>query len=219
MKKIAIIGAGGFGREVAQLVKDINKREITWDVIGYFDDVVTEGEFKNGFQVMGPIEKLKEKRFNNIYLVCALGNPKSKQTIVQKIKKLNQYVQFTTLIHPTAVIGDENFIGEGSIICAGSILTTNIIIGKHVIVNISTTIGHDSKLNDFCTILPGAHISGNVLLHEGVDVGTGTAMIPGIEVGKYTVIGAGAVVNKSLPEYCTAVGVPAKPIKFHKNDN
>ncbi|WP_416826483.1 acetyltransferase [Ectobacillus polymachus] len=217
IKQIVILGANGFGREVAQLIKDINESNYEWELIGYFDDYPSShGEIRNGFPVIGPISLLENDNYNDIYVVCAFGNPNMKKTTIEKAIQLNNTIKFATLIHPTAVIGDGTYIGAGSIICAGNVITTNIKINNHVIINISSTIGHDSIIEDYATILPGANISGNVILHEGVDIGTGAAIIPKVEIGGYTVVGAGTVVTKSLPEHCTAVGVPAKVIKVHK---
>ncbi len=107
-------------------------------------------------------------------------------------------------------------MGEGTIITAGNILTVDIKIGKHVMVNLDCTIGHDTVIEDFCSIMPSANISGNVKLEEGAYIGTGTQIINKIVIGKYSIIGAGAVVIRDIPARCTAVGVPAKPIKFHE---
>jgi acetyltransferase-like isoleucine patch superfamily enzyme len=107
-------------------------------------------------------------------------------------------------------------MGEGNIICAGNILTCNIVIGNYVTINLTCTIAHDDIIEDFVTILPGCNISGNVHLKRKVDVGTKTAIIPGVVVGENTIIGAGSTVINDLPANCTAVGTPAKPIKFHK---
>ena len=106
-------------------------------------------------------------------------------------------------------------VGEGSIICAGTILTTDIKIGRHVILNLCCTVGHDSLIGDFCSFMPAVNISGEVNIGEGVYVGTGAKIINQLEIGEETIVGAGAVVAKSLPAKCTAVGIPAKPIRFN----
>ena len=62
--------------------------------------------------------------------------------------------------------------------------------------------------------MPSVNISGEVTIGEGVYIGTGAKLINQIEVGEYTIVGAGAVITKTLPSKCTAVGTPAKPIKF-----
>jgi sugar O-acyltransferase (sialic acid O-acetyltransferase NeuD family) len=216
LKRIAILGAGGHGRETAQLIKDINKVEPQWELIGYFDDNETiHGQMRNGFPVLGHTDMLASEKYKDIYVICGFSHPQGKKKAVAKVKELQPGIRFATLIHPTAVYGDENTIGEGTMICAGSIVTTNVNIGSHVIINYGCTVGHDCIIEDYAAILPGTNLSGNVTIREGVQTGTGTAVIPGMEIGAYTIVGAGAVVAKPLPAHCTAVGVPARPIKQH----
>jgi sugar O-acyltransferase (sialic acid O-acetyltransferase NeuD family) len=120
------------------------------------------------------------------------------------------------LIHPNVLIGkDDVAIGEGAIICAGCLITVNIKIGKHVILNLSCTVGHDTVISDYCSFMPSVNISGEVKLAQCVYVGTGAQIINRADIGEETVVGMGAVVSKSLPAKCTAVGIPAKPIKFN----
>ena len=88
--------------------------------------------------------------------------------------------------------------------------------GYYLKVFFTYTIGHDVCMDSFVTIYPSCNISGNVRIGELCEIGTGTQVIQGISIGESTVVGAGSVVVRDLPAYCTAVGVPAKPIKFHR---
>ena len=213
MKDIVIIGAGGFGREVAWLIEDINKVEHNWNIVGYVDDDKTiQGKYINNYKVIGNIEWLKHQE---LYVVSAIGNPMVKKKIMENLMESKNH--YPIIIHPSVISSDRVTLGEGSIICAGNILTVNINIGKHVIVNLGCTIGHDSVVGDYTTILPSSNISGFVKIGECVNIGTGSAIIQGVSIGENTVIGAGAVVTKTLPANCTAVGVPAKPIKSYTN--
>ncbi|MCY1374212.1 putative acetyltransferase EpsM [compost metagenome] len=91
----------------------------------------------------------------------------------------------------------------------------NINIGKHVILNLACTVGHDTTIGNYSSFMPSINISGEVVIEDGVYVGTGAKIINQLEIGTNTIVGAGAVVSKTLPPNCTAVGIPAKPIKFH----
>jgi len=213
MKKIAIIGAGGFGREVKMLIDQINSIEKKYEFIGYYDDGKLKGEKINGFPVLGNTDDLNTIQ-EPILVVLALGNPIHKEKVVRKIN--NFKVTFETLIHPSVIIGNDGVtIGNGTVICASCIITCNINIQNYVIINLACTIGHDTIINDYVSLMPGVNVSGEVNLCEGVYIGTGAKIINQIEIGKNSIIGAGAVVSKSIPENCTAVGIPAKPIKFH----
>lgn len=216
MKKIIILGAGGQGRETVQLIKDINNVRPEWEVLGYLDDTPSiHGEIRNGFPVLGPLDLLAEPCFRDVFVICGIGSPQVKKKVIEHIKQWQPTAQFATLIHPTAVCGDENKIGEGTTICAGSVITTNVTIGEHVLINYGCTVGHDCVIEDYAAVLPGANLSGNVTVREGAQISAGAVVIPGMEIGEYTVVGAGAVVTKPLPAHCTAVGVPARPIKQH----
>ena len=214
MKKIAIIGAGGFGKEVQMLIEQINKKESQYEFIGYFDDGYKKDELINDFPILGGLNDINNIDFK-LSIVSAIGEPKLKEKLIKLIN--NSHIDYPTLIHPTALIGDKKFvkIGEGSIITAGVIITVNINIGKHVILNLSCTVGHDTNIGDYSSFMPTVNISGEVDIQKGVYVGTGAKIINQLTIGEYTIVGAGAVVAKSLPKNCTAVGIPAKPIKFH----
>ena len=212
MKDIVIVGAGGFGREVAWLIEDINKVNDQWNIIGFIDDnEEMQGKEINGYKVIGNIEWLKKQ---NLYVVNAIGDPIIKKRIIERLQGSNN--QYPVLIHPSVIYSERVEFGEGCIICAGNILTVDISIGNHVIVNLDCTIGHDAKIGDYSTVLPSVNISGFVELGECVSLGTGSAIIQGLKIGKNTVIGAGTVVTKDLPENCTAVGVPARVVRFSR---
>jgi sugar O-acyltransferase (sialic acid O-acetyltransferase NeuD family) len=131
---------------------------------------------------------------------------------------VNPLVEFPTLIHPTVIVGSKEYvtIGKGCVICANNILTTNIKVGDFVILNLDCTVGHDTTIGDYASFMPAVNISGEVTIGRNVYVGTGAKIINQLEIGEGTIVGAGAVVSKSLPSNCTAVGVPAKPIKFRE---
>lgn len=212
MKDIAVFGAGGFGREVLTIIKAINSIEPKYNILGFFDDGEPVGKIVNGYPVLGGIGDL-QKWDDEICVVVAIGGPAVKKKIVETISNVN--VEFPTLIHPHAIIGDCELvdIGKGCIICAGSIITVNVRIGDFVILNLGCTVGHDTCIGDYASFMPSVNISGEVNIENGVYVGTGAKIINRLAIGNNTVVGAGAVVIKTLPENCTAVGVPAKVVK------
>jgi len=214
MKKISIFGAGGFGREVKLLIEQINKTEKEWEFIGFWDDDKNLPNKIYDAPLLGGMDELNRYNDDELYLVCAVGEPSIKEKIINNIK--NPLIRFPVLIHPTALVGDAKNVttGEGSIITAGVIMTVNIEIGRHVILNLMCTVGHDTKIGDFSSFMPSVNISGEVDIEKNVYVGTGAKIINRLKIGKNTTVGAGAVVAKSLPGNCVAVGIPAKPIKF-----
>lgn len=212
-QKIAIYGAGGFAREVLQIIRDINnhhKKEI-WNPLGYLvDKEYITSDLINGLPILGSVEWLRENQ--DVFLIIALGSPSLRKKICEKIET-NSSNKFATIIHPRAWIGDYVEIGQGSIICAGTLITTNINIGKHAHVNIGCTIGHDSYLHEYVTLNPSVNVSGNTKIETGSEIGTGSVLIPHTHIAEWSIVGAGSVVTKSLPANITAVGAPAKIIK------
>lgn len=208
MKSIVIYGAGGFGRETLQIIRDLNRLNPTWEFLGFLSDDETQwGAPVHEFKILGGRSWLEQHP--ETHCVVAVGNPWTKAKIVESLGK----AKFATLVHPTAQIGHGCEVGEGSIICGGTILTVDITFGRHVILNIGCMVGHDTVVGDFCTINPTTNLSGNVTVGQGVLIGTQCSVIPQAEIGEWTIIGASAAVTSSLPANCTAVGVPAKAIK------
>ena len=212
MEKIAIIGSGGFAREVLTLINAINNVAPQYEVIGFV------GEDKSlkvhGLPVVGNDEEMNNTN-TPLSIVFAVGEPGLKAKIRRKYN--SSLISFPTLVHPSVILGDKDSIeiGKGCIICAGCILTTDIIIKDFVTLNLQCTVGHDTAIGEYSSFMPSVNISGEVDIKEGVYAGTGAKIINQVEIGENTIVGAGAVVAKSLPANCTAVGVPAKPIKFH----
>lgn len=210
MKDLYIIGAGGFGREVAWLVERINAVEPTWNLVGFIDDDESKWDTnEDDYPVLGGCEYLK--KLGNVYAVCAIGAAKIRKIVIEKMKE--SAVKFATLIDPSALISKSVEIGEGTIICANSIITVDIKIGEHVIINLDCTIGHDDIIDDFVTIYPSVNVSGNVYLRECCELGTGMQIIQGKRVVGNTIIGAGTVVVRDIETSGTYVGSPAKKIK------
>ena len=213
MKDLIIIGASGFGREVAWLVERINKVEPTWNLMGFIDDnAEIQNTEINGYRVLGTSDDVF--KYSDSYYVCAVGASRTREKIINKVKQVNPNIKFDTVIDPTVEVSDLVTIGEGTIICANTIMTVNISIGSHVIINLDCTVGHDAILNDFVTLYPSVNVSGMTNIGYCSELGTGMQIIQGKTVGEYSIVGAGAVVVKDIPAKCTAVGSPAKPIKF-----
>lgn len=216
MQDIVIIGAGGFGREVKTLIDSINKSNKIYNFLGFYDDGIEKGKIINGFPILGGVSDLNIVS-KPLCIALGLGDPTTKSKVIALLSNPN--LSFPTLIHPSVIISNDDVsIGNGCIICAGTIITCNIKIENYVTLNLMCTVGHDTFIDNFASFMPSVNISGEVKIEEKVYVGTGAKIINQLTIGKSTIVGAGAVVSKSLPEFCTAVGIPAKPIKFHNND-
>ena len=202
MEKVVICGAGGLGREVLEILKSQNSLRKKWKILGFIDDTKAKGQFINGFPVIGDIDWFCNNH-KNVGCLVAIGDPQIRYKVVKKLDNYN--IKFVNAIHPSAILSDSVSLGKNVIICAGVVLTVNIKLGSHIVLNANSTIGHDVIINDYCSIMPSATINGNSHIKEGANFGSGATGIQNIQVGKWSIIGAGAVVVKDIPDGVTAV--------------
>jgi sugar O-acyltransferase (sialic acid O-acetyltransferase NeuD family) len=214
MKKIAIFGAGGLGREVLQIILDINELDEIWDFQGF---IVEPEYFKNNTVHGYPVFDCSKWLNNNFdtSIAVAIGSSAQRFQAVSRIESAG-HSNFATLVHPRACLGRFVSLGEGTIICSGALVTTDIEIGKHAHVNIGVTIGHDVVLGDFSTLNPNVSLSGNVNVGLGAEIGTSSVVVPKCQVGKWTILGAGSVVVRDVLDNTTVVGSPARVIKVRE---
>jgi sugar O-acyltransferase (sialic acid O-acetyltransferase NeuD family) len=211
MQDIVIVGVGGLGREIAEWIEDINDVRPTYRLLGFVDDDVTKhGSSRHDLPVLGGLDWLTE-RSRTVATAIGVGNPAPKRRVVERLKALG--VSFPTIVHPHSVVGRYVVLGEGCVVCPGVVITTDVRVGSFVTFNFGLTVGHDATIEDYVTLAPGVNISGYVTIREGADLGANVATVPSVEIGAWSVVGAGAAVAKSLPANCTAVGVPARVIK------
>lgn len=200
------------GREALFIAERMNEKKKTWNILGFLDgNKELDGRLLNGYRVFHQAERIKG--YESAYYICAIGSSETRKKVIEGLLEKYGKLRFATLIDPSVILSPFVSIGEGSILAAASVISVNIIIGSHVIVNMGCTIGHDAVLEDFVSLYPGVHLSGNTKVCEACEIGTGAGVIQGLRLGKHSIIGAGATVIRDIPEYSTAVGCPAKVIK------
>ena len=206
-KSLIIVGGGGFCREVIWLARETS----SWDVIGILDDnPVVQGESYCNVAVLGTV--MDWTKFGESWFVVAIGSPRTRKKVVEKMLSMGS-VKFASLQHPSVLMSEYVTIGAGSIITAGCILTSQVTLGQHTIVNLASTIGHDVKFGNYCTVAPQVAVSGNVTADDGIEFGTGSIILQGISIETGAFIGAGALVSKNITSNILVVGSPARQIK------
>ncbi|WP_017726180.1 acetyltransferase [Halalkalibacterium ligniniphilum] len=211
MKPIIVLGSGGHSK----VVRDMILGQKRYRMIGQLDDKFTKVTKKNSTYI-GPLfyaNELAEVEKEAFFVVC-IGNNKIRKEVVEELKI--DPARFATIIHPTAFVSPESTIGRGVVVMPGAVINSGTTIGEHVIINTASVIEHDNQIESFTHISPKAVLAGEVKVGEGAHVGIGSQVIQQINVGMWSVIGAGATVISDIPAYSTAVGVPAKPIKYHQ---
>ncbi|PJJ58909.1 acetyltransferase [Hymenobacter chitinivorans] len=214
LPKLVIFGAGGLGREVLVLARQINEARPTWQLAGFYDDQRPATAIIHDLPYLGDSAALNATT-EPLQVIIAVGNGRSRATIAGLLT--SPQLRFATLVHPAVAcqLYQRIELGEGCIIGQGCILTTDIRLGRHVLLNLGCTIGHDAVLADFCSLMPHANVGGEAYLETGVYLGTNATVINQVRIGARTIVGAGAVAVRDLPADCTAVGVPATVIKTH----
>lgn len=206
MAEVIIVGASGFGMEVLWLAERCGRT-----VRGFLDDTPEKrGASVQGVPVLGEVQSWQE--YKDCELVLAIGSPQGRRVVDSKIRSLGEPV-YATLIDPTAVVGKSVMVAEGAVICAGVVCTAAITIGRHVILNLNSTVGHETAIGDFCTVAPGVSLSGNVVLETCVELGTGACIREKLNIGAGSVVGMGCVLTKSVESNCVVVGNPGKVLR------
>lgn len=214
MKDIAIYGAGGFGREVACLLRRINQEvDPIWNFIGFFDDGLEAGSSNEYGKVLGNIETLNAWD-SPLDIVFAIGTPKIVDLLYHKVTNPN--IEFPNVIAPDTLFLDRDNvrIGKGNLICSQCIISCNVDIGNFNTFNGLISIGHDTTIGDFNSIMPSVKISGGVKIGNRNFLGVNSVILQYKSVGNNTTIGASSVVLRNTKDGHTYIGNPAKKVEY-----
>jgi sugar O-acyltransferase (sialic acid O-acetyltransferase NeuD family) len=214
MKKIAIYGAGGLGKEVAWMLEEINQANPTWELIGFFDDRKLKGE-KISFNknVLGGISELNEWK-EELAITLAFGNPNTISLIKSKI--INTNVYFSNLIHPILWCASmkSNIIGIGNIIMGGCIFSCDTIIGDFNLFNGLVCLGHDVKIGSCNVFMPAVRISGEVAIGDRNLFGVSSIVLQQLKIEEGVVLSPGSVLLHKPKNNSTYIGNPARLLRY-----
>ena len=200
MRKLAIIGASGHGKVVADIARKNGYEEI---VVLDDDERIHEC---GGYPVIG---KSSEVGTRDAAVIIGIGNAGVRERIQESIPN----EKIATLIHPNAVIAEDVVIGAGTVIMAGAVINPGVRIGKGCIINTCSSVDHDCEVGDYVHISVGAHVAGTVNIGSHTWIGAGVTVINNVNISGGCMIGAGAVVIRDICERGTYAGAPAKRIR------
>ena len=215
IKRIAVYGAGGLGREVAGGINRINKANgDQWEFVGFFDDNIPAGTQVSHFgKVIGGMDDLN-KLDEPMALAIAVGQPRTRKLIRESITNPN--ITFPNLIAPSFRILDPQTvsIGEGNIIQDNCSVTCDVTIGSFNVFNGSNVMGHDVEIGNYNVMMPGVHLSGAVQVKDCNMLGVDSVVLQRVKIGNNITLGAGSVLMTKPKDNCTYIGVPAKKFDF-----
>ncbi len=195
-KKVIIIGAGGHGRVLADIILRRGDR-----LLGFLDDAA------EGTHILG--KTADAVAFPDAEFIIGIGDNAVRRRMAENFPDLPYY----TAVDPSAVLSPSASLGKGACVMPGAVINAGTKVGNHTIINTHATVEHDCRLEDFVHISPGAVLCGGVSVGRGTHVGAGAAIRNGISVIGGSTIGAGAAVVKNLNEPGVYVGVPARKMK------
>jgi sugar O-acyltransferase (sialic acid O-acetyltransferase NeuD family) len=207
MRDLVIVGAGGHGRELLDIVEAANSLSPTWSFCGFLDDgcASTDPLERRGRCIIGPVSRLP--KLDAAYVI-GIGDSEIRQRIDRVATRAG--CEAAILLHPLASCGSDVKLAAGVVLAAGARVTTNVRLGRHTHINVNAVVSHDCRIADFVTLSPGSLANGSVTLEEHVMLGSGAVVSPGHVVGRRSWVGAGAVVVDDLPADVVATGVPAR---------
>jgi sugar O-acyltransferase (sialic acid O-acetyltransferase NeuD family) len=207
-RPLVIVGAGGFGREVVDIVDAINAQAPAFELLGFLDDGDVRDDLiaRIGVPLLGDTSLLADLDADH---VVGIGAAEPRRRIDARARAGGWPA--AVLRHPAATIGRDVELGAGVIVAAGARLTTHITVGRHVHVNLNCTVGHDTVIHDYATLFGGVVVGGGCVIGEGATVGSGAVILPGVRIGDRAVVGAGATVVRDVAPESVVVAMAARP--------
>jgi len=211
MDNIVIIGSSGHAR----VIIDIVQQEGRYNIAGLLDRHRETDKQTLGYRVLGKEEDLPE--LMNVHslkgVIVAIGDNFIRSRVATRVREICPDLPFVRAIHPRASIATDVSIGEGTVIMAGVCINPCSSVGRFCILNSSSSLDHDSTMEDFTSLAPSATTGGNCYIGEYSAISIGAVLIHGVRIGEQSVIGAASLVTKSIESSVVAYGTPARVIR------
>lgn len=208
MRDLVVVGGGGHGRELLDVLAVLGRRTPTWRVVGVVDDDPgknLERLERLGVPLLGPVTWLEE---HPCAYALGIGTSQTRRALAARLDASG--CEAATIVHPDAAVGTASAMGAGSVVYQRSVVTTNVTIGVHTHLNVACAVQHDTTVGDYVQFSPGVLVNGDCVIGNDVFLGTGAIITRGCTVGDGARVGAGAVVLADVAPGVTAVGIPAR---------
>jgi len=211
MKNILIVGASGHSK----MIIDIIHKNKNYNIIGLVDSFKKIGAIIYGYKIIGKVTdvELLRKEFDVYGIAIGIGDNTTRKKIKEEIEDVSPKLKFISVIHPSTILANDIIVPQGTIVMAGVIINADAKIGEFCVLNTNSSLGHDSTMADFSSLASGSTIGGSVSIGFCSAICLKASIIHNINIGNHTVVGAGALVLKSLGDYKQAFGVPINNIK------
>ena len=211
MKNLLIIGARGWGREVFNMLPFCRGYGTEFIVKGFLDDKKDALDGMPGYpSIIDSVEHYQVQP-DDVF-ICALGDTKWKKHYIEIM--LNKGGDFINIIHKTAYIAPNTIIGKGCILGEHVSISCDITIGNFVTFLSYSIVGHDAKIDNYCHLGARSFMGGASQLGEATAIQTNSIILPRVKIGDSCMVGAGAVVIKSVKDEQTVYGNPAKILQL-----
>ncbi|MBM3331444.1 acetyltransferase [candidate division WOR-3 bacterium] len=205
--RVLIIGAGGHGQVVADILLRMSERTVAVEPIGFLDDnPALSGRQVLGLPVLGTTAAFASVAHDAF--IVAIGDNATRRRITEPLLRSGE--RLATAQHPDAVIARDVSIGPGTTVCAGAVVNPGSVVGSCVLLNTGCSIDHHNLIGDYAHVAPGVRLGGQVVVGEGALVGIGAMVTPRLCIGAWCVVGAGSLVHHDVPSGVMVVGNPAR---------
>jgi len=212
LKKIVIIGGVGNGTVISSTIEDCKRSGQDIECVGFLND----NEMKvDDYDVLGGIKNMDWKKLpSDYFFIYALSSAKQ---AFERHKLLNELAippdRFATVVHPTAVVSDHVSLGRGVAIMPQTFISPGVRLGNHSQLFAQGFIGHNTIIGEMVFLTANSHTGSWIVIENGAHIGIMSTSMERITIGKYSIIGAGALVTRDVPEYTIVVGSPAKVLR------
>lgn len=205
MITIIIAGAGGFGKEIAWVIRRANGVSGDFELAGFCDDDLSKAAgVREIAPFLGTLEEVQRNFAGSAY-ICAVGNNKIRARMMEGLDCAG--LEAVSIVDPTAVVADNAIIGRGCFVGAHTVVSAGCRVGSGVIINHNVTVGHDAVIEDYAQLCPGVSLSGGCVVGKGALLGSNSCTLPGLRLGAWSTLGAGAVLLTDLEENGSRVRV------------